>query len=86
MRQDIRQDIRRNKSIVGNKHTKSVTSRRIAWLLRKDGYRIIKTIPNRYKPDFDVYIFDVVPGFEEALLKHVNNAKEYRMKRDGARK
>ncbi len=82
----MRRGIRRNKSIVENNNTKSVTSRRIAWLLRKDGYRIIKTVPNRYRPDFDVYIFDAVPGFEEALLKHINNAKEYRMKRDGARK
>ena len=82
----MRRGIRRNKSIVENNNTKSVTSRRIAWLLRKDGYRIIKTVPNRYRPDFDVYIFDAVPGFEEALLKHNNNAKEYRMKRDGARK
>lgn len=82
----MRRGIRRNKSIVENNNTKSVTSRRIAWLLRKDGYRIIKTVPNRYRPDFDVYIFDAVPGFEEALLKHINNAKEYRMKRDSARK
>lgn len=82
----MKRGIRRNKSIVENNNTKSVTSRRIAWLLRKDGYRIIKTVPNRYRPDFDVYIFDAVPGFEEALLKHINNAKEYRMKRDGARK
>lgn len=49
--------------------------------------RLCIVLPNnRYRPDFDVYIFDAVPGFEEALLKHINNAKEYRMKRDGARK
>lgn len=79
-------ETRRNKSINENRLTKAVTSRRVAWLLRKDGYRILSVEPNRNRPDCDVYIFDAVPGFTETLEKYIKEQKEFRKKRDGTRK
>ena len=37
--------------------TKAVRSQRIAWLLRKEGFKIIDVTPNRRRPNLDVYIF-----------------------------
>ena len=61
-----------------NMPTKAVKSRRIAWLLRKEGYKIISVEPNRYNPQFDVYIFEDVPGFSEALTKYINEQEKHR--------
>ena len=36
--------------------TKAVRSQRIAWLLRKEGFKIIDVVPNRRRPNLDVYI------------------------------
>lgn len=58
--------------------TKAVKSRRIAWLLRKEGYKIISVEPNRHNPQFDVYIFEDVPGFSEALAKYINEQEKHR--------
>lgn len=58
--------------------TKAVKSRRIAWLLRKEGYKIISVEPNRRNPQFDVYIFEDVPGFSEALTKYINEQEKHR--------
>lgn len=58
--------------------TKTVKSRRIAWLLRKEGYKIISVEPNRRNPQFDVYIFEDVPGFSEALTKYINEQEKHR--------
>ncbi len=61
-----------------NMPTKAVKSRRIAWLLRKEGYKIISVEPNRHNPQFDVYIFEDTPGFSEALTKYINEQERYR--------
>ena len=58
--------------------TKAVKSRRIEWLLRKEGYKIISVEPNRRNPQFDVYIFEDVPGFSEALTKYINEQEKHR--------
>lgn len=58
--------------------TKAVTSRRIAWRLRKEGFKILSVEPDRSKPEFDVYIFKVVPGFQEKLDQFIQESVEYR--------
>lgn len=37
---------------------KMIFNRRIAIELRKQGFKLIKTIPNHNNPKYDVYIFD----------------------------
>lgn len=61
-----------------NLKTKAVTSRRIAWRLRKEGFKILSVEPDRSKPEFDVYIFKVVPGFQEKLDQFIQESVEYR--------
>ena len=56
-----------------------VRSRRIAWLLRKDGYQIEKVEPNKFKPEFDVYKFRAVPGIREDFVRHVKEMHERKM-------
>lgn len=63
-------------SPVGMK-TKAVKSRRIAWLLRKAGYPILSVEPNRMQPEYNVYIFEVTPDFQEALDKIIEDAINY---------
>lgn len=58
--------------------TKAVKSRRIAWLLRKAGYKILSVQPNRIEPEYDVYIFEVEPGFTEEFTKLIKEAEEYK--------
>lgn len=57
--------------------TKAVKSRRIAWLLRKAGYPILSVEPNRMQPEYNVYIFEVTPDFQEALDKIIEDAINY---------
>ena len=47
--------------------TKAVRSQRIAWLLRKEGFKIIDVTPNRRRPNLDVYIFEATPELCVAL-------------------
>lgn len=47
--------------------TKAIRSRKVAFQLRKMGFKIIGTSPNRFKPEFDVYIFENTPELQEAL-------------------
>ena len=61
-----------------NVKTKAVTSRRIAWRVRKEGFKILSVEPDRSKPEFDVYIFKVVPGFQEKLDQFIQESVEYR--------
>lgn len=57
--------------------TKAVKSRRIAWLLIKAGYPILSVEPNRMQPEYNVYIFEVTPGFQEVLDKIIEDAINY---------
>lgn len=50
-------------------NTKKVFSKRLALSLRKEGCRIIKTEPNNYKPQFEVYIFEDNEHLRECLTK-----------------
>lgn len=48
---------------------KKIFNRRVALELRKKGFEIIKTEPNFYKPEFDVYIFKDSDQFQRALTE-----------------
>lgn len=49
------------------KNTKIIYSKRVALELRNKGFKIIKTIPNKYKPQFDAYVFEDTQEFKTAL-------------------
>lgn len=53
--------------------TRAVKNRRIAWLLRKEGFHIKSVEPNRNKPEFDVYIFEATPELCMSLDRHIRN-------------
>lgn len=55
--------------------TKAVRSKRMAWLLRKAGFLILSVEPDRSKPEYNVYIFEKVPGFQETFDKIIEEAK-----------
>ena len=46
-----------------------VFSKRVALELRKIGYKILFTEPNRNYPQFDVYIFEIKDGIEQEMAK-----------------
>ena len=48
---------------------KKIFNRRIALELRRKGFKIIKTEPNFYKPEFDVYIFEDSDDLQSALTE-----------------
>ena len=43
--------------------TKAIRSKRIAWLLRMEGFRILTVRPDRHNPQYDLYFFEVTPRF-----------------------
>ena len=48
---------------------KKIFNRRLALSLRKMGFDIIKTEPNFYKPEFNVYIFNNSVELQSALTE-----------------
>ena len=48
---------------------KKIFNRRLALALRKKGFDIVKTEPNFYKPEFDVYIFNDSEELQSALTE-----------------
>lgn len=60
--------------------TKAVRSQRIAWLLRKEGFEIINVVPNRCRPNLDVFIFEATPELCAALDEHIRNKDNRRDK------
>ena len=62
-----------------NIRCKGIKSKWIAWKLRKEGFRIKTVEPDWYNPEQDVYIFEMVPGFQETLDRIL--AERYRNKR-----
>lgn len=59
-----------------NIRTKAIRSKRIAWLLRMEGFEILEVRPDRHKPQYDVYLFEIVPGFQEKLDRIMEKAKK----------
>ena len=39
--------------------TKAIRSKRIAWLLRMEGFRILTVRPDRRNPQYDLYFFNL---------------------------
>ena len=48
---------------------KKIFNKRLALELRKKGFEIIKTEPNFYKPEFNVYIFKNSVELQSALTE-----------------
>lgn len=48
---------------------KKIFNRKLALKLRKKGFSIVKTEPNFYKPEFDVYIFEDSDELQSALTE-----------------
>lgn len=51
--------------------TKIVYNTKIAAELCRQGFKVIRTQPNPQKPWLVCYVFEVSPGFYEALSKEV---------------
>lgn len=56
--------------------TKKIYTRKLAYELRKMGFKILRTEPNPYKPEFNLYIFEDTPEFQEAMGKCLANIKK----------
>ena len=48
---------------------RKIFSRRLAVLLRCKGFKIVRTEPNFYKPQFDVYVFEDSNELQTALTE-----------------
>ena len=46
-----------------------VYTKKIAYELRKLGFKILRVEPNPHKPEFDIYIFESTEDFESAFRK-----------------
>ena len=55
--------------------TKKIYTRKVAYELRKMGLKILKTEPNEFKPEFNVYIFEDTPELQAALGEYMKNKK-----------
>ena len=49
---------------------------RVAAALRELGFKIVKVMPNRKKPQYDVYWFEDTIKFREAIPRAVEMAKK----------
>ena len=56
---------------------KLVFSRRIAAELRKQGFRLLRTIPNHNNPKYDVYIFEDTEELNGAWEGTLNTIENY---------
>lgn len=51
--------------------TKVVYSQRLATRLREKGFRIVDTQINKKYPQYDVYLFEDTPEFQEAFENEI---------------
>lgn len=49
-----------------------IFSRRIAYKLEKEGFKVIQTAPNRNKPELQVYYFEDEPALREAARRFIS--------------
>lgn len=56
-------------NMTNGSNEKKIFNRRLALALRERGFNIIRTEPNFYKPEFDVYIFDDSANLQLALTE-----------------
>ena len=57
-------------------NTKTIYTHKLAYELRKMGFKILRTDPNPYKPELDMYIFEDTPEFQEAMGKCLASIKK----------
>ena len=62
--------------------TKAIRSKRVAWLLRMEGFRILTVRPDRRNPQYDLYFFKVTPRFEETVSRIMEEAKERKQQKN----
>ena len=62
--------------------TKAIRSKRIAWLLRMEGFRILTVRPDRRNPQYDLYFFKATPRFEATLSRIMEEAKERKQQKN----
>jgi len=58
-----------------NEKTYTIFTKKMAIELRKLGYKIIRTEPNRDKPELDVYVFSVYGNFVQDLNRLLEENK-----------
>lgn len=54
---------------------KKIYSKRIAYELRKRGFKIIGVEPSEYKPQFDAYLFQESEELEKAMGEIINSGR-----------
>lgn len=59
------------------KKVKRIYTKSLALELRKKGFKIIRTEPNKNYPQFDVYIFQGEKELENELTKIMNSRSDY---------
>lgn len=59
---------------------KAIKSKWIAWCLRREGFQIKSVEPDRFNPERNVYIFKMVPGFQESLDQILENRQQNKSK------
>ena len=62
--------------------TKAIRRKRIAWLLRMEGFRILPVRPDRRNPQYDLYFFKATPRFEATLSRIMEEAKERKQQKN----
>lgn len=59
---------------------KGIKSKWIAWKLRKEGFQIATVEPDWTNPEKDIYVFEMVPGFQETLDRILEERRKSRIK------
>lgn len=59
---------------------KGIKSKWIAWKLRKEGFQIATVEPDWHNPEKDIYVFEMVPGFQEALDRILEERQQNKIK------
>ena len=65
-----------NKTGANQMETKTIFTRRMAYELRKNGFKIIRTEPDKKHPEFDNYIFEDSEELQKAMAQISNKRYE----------
>lgn len=60
--------------------TKKIFTRRLAVYLRKKGFKIIDTMVNSNKPEYDIYLFEDTAELQEAIAEFMQMLMEEKQK------
>lgn len=58
--------------------TKEIYSRKMAIYLRKQGFKIVNTGINPYKPEFETWFFEDTDELQYAISDYMNNVYQSR--------